>query len=262
MTESETLNIRHLLVALDAARCVATDWDAALDLAVLIGAELQGLFVEDTDLLGLAALPMALEVGRLSGQYRRLEPGSVESALKRRVERTASELERAGKRRNVPVSHTTARGKLIRQALAQGERGDVLMLGVPGTGGAQRGERIQRFARGSIMLWYDAGPAAAASFELALYLARHTNAALMVSFPSTLFASAAELRVHLGAALEVAPGPVWLNALADARTDLLIAAARAARTARMVLGAGGPLATAEALDYLCNAFGGDLILVR
>jgi hypothetical protein len=30
----------------------------------------------------------------------------------------------------------------------------------------------------------------------------------------------------------------------------------------MVLGAGGPLASAEALDYLCNTFGGDLLLVR
>jgi hypothetical protein len=262
MSEFATRAFRHFLVALDAGRSVSVDWDAALDLAMLIGAELQGLLVEDTDLLGLAALPMASEVGRLSGQSRRLERGSIESVLKRRVERLVSALERAGKQRNVRVSHRTERGKLVQQALAQGEQGDVLFLGMPGAGARATGERMRRSARGPVMLWYDAGPAAAASCELALYLARHTNAGLVVSFPSTLFPSDADLRAHLGAALERAPGPVWLRALADTRVDLLMAAAHTARTARMVLGAGGPLASAEALEYLCNTFAGDLFLVR
>jgi len=262
MSEFDTRNFRHFLVALDAGRNVSVDWDAALDLAVLIGAELQGLLVEDTDLLGLAALPIASEVGRLSGQSRRLERGSLESVLKRRVERIVSALERAGKQRNLRVSHRTERGKLVQQALAQGEHGDVLFLGMPGAGASSGGERIRRSARGPIMLWYDAGPAAAASCELALYLARHMHAGLIVSFPSALFPSDVDLREHLGAAFENAPGPVWFTALADSRADLLMAAAHAARTARMVLGAGGPLASAEALEYLCNTFSGDLLLVR
>jgi hypothetical protein len=265
MTELEPLHIRRLLVALDAARTAAVDWDAAMDLAALIGAELQGLIVENADLLGLAALPVVNEVGRLSGQSRPLERGSVESILRRRIERTVAALEHAAKRRNVAVSHITARGRLVRQALEQGGPGDVLFLSPAAV--SNLGARVEREhgrgrAPGPILLWYDAGPAAAQSCELALYLARRTGAGLVVSFPCELFATEAELRAQLGAALEKAPGPIRFNALAHARMDLLLETARAARIARIVLSAHGPLVSAESLEYLCGAFRGDLILVR
>jgi len=63
MSDIAPRSIRRLWVALDAVGCEAVDWGAALDLAALIGAELQGLFVEDEDLLELAALPIAHELG-------------------------------------------------------------------------------------------------------------------------------------------------------------------------------------------------------
>src|SRR5262245_23611350 len=163
MTESGALGFRRLLVALDAMRSSAGDWDAAMELAAMIGIELQGLFVEDADLLGLASLPIAHEVGRLSGQSRPLARDSLESVLHRRVERTASALVRAGRMRNVAVTHTIARGKLVRQALDRGEHGDVLFLVGPGA-------RMRTRSRERAMLWYDGGPAAQLSIALALHL--------------------------------------------------------------------------------------------
>ena len=187
---------------------------------------------------------------------------SVESMLKRRVERAADELERAGKRRNVPVSHKTARGKMVRQALAQGERGDVLMLRAPEDGRRARLAQGSRALRGPVMLWYDECPSAMASCDLALHLARHAGSGLLVGFPEGRYASEAELRQQLDRVLGQAPGPVWLRSLPQARADLLIDAARAARVTQLVLAGEGPLASEDSLEQLYALLGAGLILVR
>lgn len=252
MSESAS-GIRRLLLALDAISCGTRDWEAAMDLAALIGAEIEGLFVEDTDLLGFAALPIAREVGRLSGQSRPLARASLESVLRRRVERSASELQHAGKRRNVAVTHTTAYGKLISQALQRGAPGDVLFFAASGRASARR--------RGRVMLWFDAGPTAAQASEVALHLARRTGSELLVGFDAALFASEADVRARLAGLLERAPHSVQVNALAGARADSLAQAARDAHIARIVLGEG-PLVSVESLEHLWRAFHGDLVLVR
>jgi hypothetical protein len=258
MTEFEALNVRRLLIALDAMRSSTLDWDAALDLAALFGVELQGLFVQDADLLGLAALPIAHEVGRLSGESRPLARDSVEWVLKHRVERTASELMRAAGLRNVAVTHTTARGKLVRQALERGEQGDVVFLAAAG---AMR-TRTRTPARGRVMLWYDAGSGAEQSIELALHLARRTASALIVGYAAERFPDAAELRARLNVLLRRATGPVELNAFSEARIESILETARSAHITRIVLGAETALAHVEVLEYLCSAFYGDLVLVR
>ena len=258
MTEFEALNVRRLLVALDAMRSRSGDWDAALDLAAQFGIELQGLFVQDADLLGLAALPIANEVGRLSGESRPLARESIESLLRLRVERTASALVRACELRNVAVTHSTARGKLVRQALERGEQGDVVFLAAAGT----MRTRERASARGRVMLWYDAGPGAGQSFELALHLARRTASALIVGYAVERFPDEGDLRARLGALRPSASGPVELNAFSEARIDSILETARSTHITRIVLGAETALARIEALEYLCSAFHGDLIVVR
>ena len=259
MTEFEALHVRRLLVALDAMRSRAGDWDAALDLAALFGVELQGLFVQDADLLGLAALPIAHEVGRLSGESRPLAREAIESVLKHRVERTVSELVRAAGLRNVAVTHMTARGKLVRQALERGEQGDVVFLAAAGT----MRPRARTPARARVMLWYDAGPGAEQSIELALHLARRASSTLIVGYAAERFANEVELRAGLGALLERRGSvPVELNAFSEARADSILETARSAHVTRIVLGAETALAHVAALEYLASAFHGDLVLVR
>ena len=255
MSESETLHTRRLLVALDVLRSDAADWNAAMDLAAVIGVELQGLLVQDADLLGLASLPIAHEVGRLSGQSRPLARASVESALNRRIERTASALVRAGRMRNVTVTHTIARGKLVPQALQQGGQGDVVFL-------VGAGERGRARPRECLMLWYDAGPAAQRSIELAITLANRTGAELLIGFPSARIDGAVELNARFGALLARAPHPVQLIAFPDAAIDAVLDVARRSRIARIVFDAESPLVSIDALEQLFAAFHGDLIVVR
>ncbi|MCC6534717.1 MAG: hypothetical protein IT531_19395 [Burkholderiales bacterium] len=262
MSTTASPYVRRLTLALDAGQCSEADIALAIELAALIGTELRGLFVEDSDLLRLAQLPFAREFGGQSGQDRRIEPASVESLLRRRVQHLADELERAGKQRNVPVSHKTARGKVVREALEHGERGDVVVLGRPGT--VQRAARRRKTATapGPVMVWYEDGPASGASCDIAIDLARQLGSGLLIGFPSRRFGSEADVRAQLAAWLRHAPAPVSLYGLADVAPDTLIAAARAAGAAQLVMTAQGSLANAEALERILAALGAGLILVR
>jgi hypothetical protein len=92
--------------------------EAAAALAVRVGAELVGIFVEDMDLLRFAALPFAREVCFVTAQRRRLEV----PALERLLREHAAEAERtfAGMAGRAAVRHSfrVARGLAFRELLA------------------------------------------------------------------------------------------------------------------------------------------------
>lgn len=74
----------------------------AVDLAGLLGLDLFGLFIENSDLLGLAALPFAREIGSLGGDWRPLEADRLlydlrleASSIERRFARAVKRLNRA-----------------------------------------------------------------------------------------------------------------------------------------------------------------------
>jgi len=263
MSESPGAQARRLMLALDAGRCAAADVALAIELAALIGAELQGLFVEDSDLLQLAQLPFAREVGERSGQDRPIVRGSMESLLKRRIERVVGELERAGKQRNVLVSHRTARGKVVRQALEQGASGDVVLLRPPAAGlGRAESRGAGRASPGPVMVWYEDGPAFAASCDVASHLARRLNAALLVGFPGGRFQSESDVLAQLAVSLAHAPVPLRLQRSADATVDSVIEAARSARAVQLVLSGRGALATTETLERIFAELAAGLVIVR
>ena len=262
MNAAPTPNVRRLMLALDAAQCAGADLMLAVELAALIGADLEGLFVEDSDLLSLAQLPFVREVGGRSGQDRPIIRESMESLLRRRVQRVVSELERAGKARNVVVSHRTARGKVVRQALAQCESRDAVLLHAHGSLRPVTRRGVAATAAGPVMVWYEDGPAAAASFDIAVSLARQLRSDLLVGFPSGPLVRESDVRGQLASWLTLAPGRVRLRAIAGLDVDALISAARAARATQIVLAAGASLATVEMLERMLSRLGSGVILVR
>ena len=74
------MRFRRVVVALDMSS-MATSMSAAVDLARSMEAELVGLFVEDIDLLSVAALPFA-EVGFPSAARRSLDVDAMERSLR------------------------------------------------------------------------------------------------------------------------------------------------------------------------------------
>lgn len=249
---------RRLMLALDAGRCGATDIMLAVELATIIGAQLEGLFVEDADLMDLARLPFAREVGGRSGQDRPIERAPMEALLRRRIERTAGELERAGLARHVPVSHSTARGKVVHQALLKASGSDVLVFD-PHAAGRRAGASR---APGPVMVWFEDRGVEAALLDIAVELARRLRAELLVGYPAERFATERDVRAELAGWLARLPGRVRVRPVPGAHTEGLIAAARSARAAQLVLGAQGHLATEAALERLLSALGSRVILVR
>lgn len=108
--------------------------EAALTLARAFSSALEGLFVESSDLIRMAAFPFAREIG-LSGRHSRLiNPEDVErdmrlvsQAIRRRIEAMARELD-------VPFTHRTVRGEplsAVVSACAECGPWNVVALGEP-----------------------------------------------------------------------------------------------------------------------------------
>jgi len=98
-------------------------------LASRLEAELIGLFVEDADLLKLAALPFAREVGFPSAIRRRLGSAEMERSLRAQASRAEAALVAAADRQSVRCSFRVVRGQVTEQVLEAATEVDLLALG-------------------------------------------------------------------------------------------------------------------------------------
>lgn len=125
-----TVPVRRMLMALDASASGLAAVEAAAALAARLEAELLGLFVEDINLLRLAALPFAREVGFLSAATRRLDSAGMERALRAQAARAEAVLLEAAERRNVRCSFRVVRGEVTAQLLAATQDIDLVAVGM------------------------------------------------------------------------------------------------------------------------------------
>jgi nucleotide-binding universal stress UspA family protein len=126
---SADASIRRILVALDASVSSLAALEAAVALASRVEAELIGLFVEDVNLLKLAALPFACEVGFPSARRRRLESIAMERSLRAQAARARAALIAAAERWSVRCSFHVVRGEVTAQVLEAATEVDLLVLG-------------------------------------------------------------------------------------------------------------------------------------
>jgi len=124
--------IKRILVGLDASAHSQAALEAAATLAARLNAELLGLFVQDLDLLQLAQLPFAREVGLTSAGARRLDPPSMELALKAQAEAARSAFESSARRHRVPASFRITRGRVLHELVAASAEVDLVALGTSG----------------------------------------------------------------------------------------------------------------------------------
>ena len=198
-------------------------------------AEIHGLFLQDTDLLALAELPVAREFCQLTHAERRLEPADLLRQL--RIQARAAEQALAGfaGRSGFNWSFRTVRGSLA-SLLAEdmGER-DLLLLG------AARNLRplairqvLPRPASRPVAVTFDGS----ATAQRALAIARRVASAgsqplailLIAADPDSLQA------LRMQAALLASPAMADYLALGSAEPDELLAAVHAARASTLVIG--------------------------
>jgi nucleotide-binding universal stress UspA family protein len=138
--------IHRILVALDASTESLGALEAAALIAVRLRAELVGLFVEDINLLRLAGLPFAREIGLPSARARELHTGDVEQRLRAQAERSQQALARTAGALQLRWSFRVARGQVIAELLAAAGDADFIALGSAGHLGAP-GVRLGGTAR-------------------------------------------------------------------------------------------------------------------
>lgn len=132
------LEIRRILVALDASLRSLAALEAAADLAAQWHAELLGLFVEDIELLRMAAAPAAIRIVYPSASEQPLSAVPIESELRALAERARRAVAGAARRAHVRWSFRIVRGNVSAEVLLAATEADLLTLGGGGGSIARR----------------------------------------------------------------------------------------------------------------------------
>ena len=96
---------------------------------MLIEAELQGLFVEDIDLLSLCGLPFGREVCSYTATVRRLDAAGMEHQLRVRAATIREVMGQVAARAPVRWSFRVARGSVVEELLAAAQGAALLSVG-------------------------------------------------------------------------------------------------------------------------------------
>ncbi len=277
MSDSRQGALRRILVALDASRASLEAVSAAAALAARIGAELEGLFVEDVNLLRLAGLPFASELRLPSGAGRPLARVDLEAELRALAAQARETLAQAARPHQVAWSFRVARGQVTVEVLEAAGEADLLVLGRsrarrmgPGTGTTARTAAARSptpvliLARsgglaGHMHVAYDGSPAADRALELASRLEEEPAALGLIVAAATRdeaerLASRAQRR--LGAAQPL----LWRWAGSERREDMLRVAGGPGGV--LVVGAGSAFLGEDGLERLLDEADCPVLLVR
>lgn len=126
--------IRRILVALDASRHSQHALDVAVRLAALHNAEIEGLYVEDINLLRLAALGIGQEIGPTSPSPLPIEPGQLARRLSLGAAKARRLLADTAERHSVRCAFRVERGDVTSVILHAAGEVDIVALGRAGAG--------------------------------------------------------------------------------------------------------------------------------
>lgn len=122
--------VRRIVVALDSSAHGRAAMTAAAEMAERLGAELVALFVEDLELLHVAGLPFARELGA-DAALRPLERARIERRLREQARLAREACERVVAERSVRTRFEVVRGSVAREILAaaQSQGAELVVVG-------------------------------------------------------------------------------------------------------------------------------------
>jgi len=129
---------RRIVVAIDTGPPGKAALRAAAELAARLQAELLALYVEDVDLLNLAALPFAREIGFPSAAHRELDVEAVERLLRLHAEEARRTVEEFAARTPLKWSFQVTRGEFAEELLAAAAEADLVVAALAGSERAAR----------------------------------------------------------------------------------------------------------------------------
>lgn len=120
----------RILVALDMSRQSDACLAAAIELAAKMDAELQGLFIEDLDLINLSTLPFTRQILSLSATETDFKKERLEQDMKLQARYAQHALASMASSRRVSWSFEVVRGRLIQEAQRAADRSDLVVTSV------------------------------------------------------------------------------------------------------------------------------------
>jgi nucleotide-binding universal stress UspA family protein len=276
---NDELAIRRILVALDASYHSLAALEAAAEIAASLEAELQGLFVEDVNLLRAARSPATREVRYPFDAAARLDQARMERALRAQAARARRAIAAACEQRQIKWSFRVVRGEVAREVLAAATEADLLSLGkasrplirkvrLGSTARAaavqgphcvlllQRDVRIQA----PVMVIYDDSPTARRALALAARLAQKMGRYVDVLLLASATEEVPRLRAEISDVLRGRGLMAQYRQLTKAGATALAQAVRAEGSGVLVLGC--TILQPEALQALLSDVDCPVLVVR
>jgi nucleotide-binding universal stress UspA family protein len=273
--------IRRILVALDASLHSLAALEAASELADALKAELIGIFVEDVNLLRLAGLPFAREVGFLSGVDRPLDSPGMERALRIQAEQARQMLAGVARGRQIRWSFRVVRGQVATELLTAAQEADLLALGRASWALTRRvrlgatAREVVAQASGAVLLLqhghaicppvqlvYNGSPAARRAVPTAAHLASITGGQLTVMVVANAPEVAQRLQEEVDGRLQAQRVEGHYRQLDNPAAEELAQALHMAGGGTLVIGADNPILEGEGLPTLLDAIDCMVFLVR
>ena len=277
--QDDELTIRRILVALDTSHHSLAALEAAAELAAALRAELEGLFVEDINLLRLAALPVAREVRYPCVAAGGLNRARMERELRAQASQARQALAAACKTREVKWSFRVVRGEVSPQVLEAAQGVDLLCLGRasrPLTRRVRLGSTARAVAARAprpvllsqrdmhitppILVTYDGSLSSQQALAVAIPLARKTGGYLTILILADTQDAAEQWRDQVTERLRGLHLFVRYRRLADASAATLAHRARNERGGLLVL--SGATFPAEALEALLDDVECPVLMIR
>ena len=271
---------RRILVGLDSSAPSLAALDAAVRLAVELEAELEGLFIEDVNLLHFAGLPFTRVIDAASSQARAIDRPDLERELRARAESVRRKLASAAGER-VSWTFRVVRGQVEAEFMAAAREADLVSIGfvgdrrggAAGTGSLARRAvlespgsvlllRCQQGAGSPVAVCLDDGRHGDRALDCAASLAKSQGGGLTV----VTFAGDENEERDIEARATDRLGDVGLKPrflhLGAAGAHDLDAASRAAQGGVLVVSAESPLVGGELLRTLVENCACSLLLAR
>jgi hypothetical protein len=230
--------LRRLLVAIEPPNLSRQPLAAVRELAQSLQLELAGLFVENLNLLRLAALPITREVGAVSGVVRTIDVVDVERALRAQAQQMRGLFSGLAAELDLPWSFRVERGELLERVLAElSETVAAVFAPAPRktqTGASTLAANAQPPRR--VLAILDSTPTGGRAVRVAQQLCLARGATLDVGIVSTDKPGLAALRETARRSVPASRVDVGVVRLADTRVDALADAARMTACDLLVLG--------------------------
>jgi nucleotide-binding universal stress UspA family protein len=189
--------VERIVVALDASPQSFAALKAAVELAALLEADVEGLFIEDINLLNLCSFPFSREVGSYTAQMRPLENANLERQLRTLAWSIQERMKRVAAQTPVRWSFRVRRGPVVSELLEAARNAALISLGRAGqvrrtTLGSTARSLLSQSRRPLLLLGEGAGlaypltvlytgsPAAQRALDLAARLARRHSSPVRV----------------------------------------------------------------------------------